>query len=434
MPLLAANPPATDLTYRTSVSMYVDENSVLPAPHLDSVLQRFLGYSWKTITDVMPVLNDITSAIAVTNAFFEVGDQNGSLSVTSFAINANIHNLTVLSSPSLVIEDAILTLAYSGSAWEGSFNTEMLFANQFHVETRLLLPTKSIPGFFQFTNKDKSFTFKELVRAIDSSLDPTAVPVIGSDLASVTLEHFSIQVQYSEQHAITVTAFDVEVTWGAQPLGQIHTSNNLLVISWRKGYAALPLDPKGGNDPTTNPATSSNWFIRWEGQLSSNFFISANLSLNTIKQQADNPPERHIMGSGRILNIAGRTDVGALVNTLTIDAPPAPGTSTLWQDTLPADTKSDFSFEQCNLAINLADPRVYSIAAQATWGSSKGAAALILQRPAAKDTPWSFVLTLGVTSFQFGDFFHDSGFANVLESNLVSDGLTFLIPSLIFLA
>lgn len=416
MPLLVALPPPNQYTYRTSVSMYADEDSGKPSADIKRVLDRVAGSSWQKVVEIIPVLGTITEAITIKRAFFEVENNQGSSSISSFALRAHITNLEVFSSPSLIVQEAELGLVYNDLGWNGSVATEILFAKRFQVETYLQLPTKTSPGIFQFTNRDPKFTFQELVTAIDPSLKPADVPIIGPELASVVLSHFSLQVVYNDKHALEVSAFDIKLLWGSTSVGNIQTINNRLVISWNKTRILESGKPEAGNTSTS----LSNWSILWEGQLSPQVFLYANLSLIT----AANDKKQTII-SGEIIHIDKPSSAGALVNMLTSnDSTNATSSSNYWETSFPSTTKTEFSLDRCELSISLGEEHIYETAAQFSWGSSQAMGALILEKKDVKDEPWRFIFALGVKNFHFGDLLSDNGLADTITQYVVSSIFT----------
>ena len=406
-----ANVGASDVDSSSVASVRIrqDDASPLPSPTIAVILEKVADSSWRTVTDAIPVLGEVASAIAVTHVYLEVGyNSTRSLSVTAFSISAKVDNLSLLANPSIIVNNADLTFSYVGSQWAAEIKTTLLFANKFTCAAELTLPTKTSSGHFRFDNLDGSFTFGELVNSIDATIDLTAVPVVGSDfLATLSLGHLAIDVQ-RVAGKWKVLSFEVETTWGSQNIGQLRTSSSRLMIRWSNLSSAIQ---------TSSPTAHANaWAVQWDGQLSSSWRLSADLQLLKVAGESSN----RLVVAGVILNTAGRPQAGVLVDMLTRQNLEVDSSST-WQTTLPTGVNSLFYLTYCRLNMELGDTSFYTITAQATWGTAgQGSAALLVEKVSTQSvSDWSFTLAIGIKNFRFTDVYDDSHLAKAIDDNLV---------------
>ncbi|KAA1478245.1 hypothetical protein DENSPDRAFT_662450 [Dentipellis sp. KUC8613] len=403
---------------RMSVSLLVDPMAALPPPTLDAVLSKFFSKSWQDITAAFPLLGSLTEAISMTEASLEIGKN---CTTTAFSIGAKVLDLAVLSQPSLILENADLSLQYSGNVWTGQLTAQLLFANKYRSVATLILPTKHAAGSLEFRNLDEDFTFGKMVSQIDSAIDVTSVPIVGSSIASVRLDSGRIQLE-TVNDALTITSFEIDMAWGQQSVAQLNTSASRLIIGWQK-TALLNVPSVAGAADTA--AVSNHWTVHWEGSISDNWHLSADLQYSNIRLSDDAKNAKGAEGtellvvSGAILNIAGDLRAGDLTDVLTSSADKQ---SALWKGTLPQNVGSNFSLRQCALNCALGKNTTVGVAAQASWGQSgRGTAALVVQRvedSSQTGSPWAFALAIGVQNFRFADILSDSQLAAMVDSAL----------------
>ncbi|KDR74109.1 hypothetical protein GALMADRAFT_603196 [Galerina marginata CBS 339.88] len=373
------------------LSVRLDTNGGNP-PSIGTILQKVTNSSWDTVQAAIPILGDLSDAISIVEVSLEIGeDLNNNPSITAFSIRAHIDKLTLLNTPSIVVGSADLAIVYEDMEWKAALRTHLLFADRFICIADLILPTKTEPGYFRFNNLDDDFTFDELAKSIDSTIDLGTVPIIGSDaLKTLRLGHIMVQVQYV-QDALLLSAFEVELTWGRQNIGQIRTFANRLTLRWQK------------------LADTQSWSIAWEGQIGAKWHLSAGI------QYASGTTSKLVIG-GDISNIGGRTLASELVDSLTWTDADSGGATTVWEDTLPSTVSSGFSLDRCRVLIELGETNVYMVAGQASWGKDSQFAAVLLVEEIA--STWGFTFALAVKKFRFTDLYEDSQLAQLIDTHL----------------
>ncbi|KDR74129.1 hypothetical protein GALMADRAFT_227824 [Galerina marginata CBS 339.88] len=362
-------------------------------PSIGTILQKIANSSWDTVKAAIPILGSLTDAISIVEVSLDIAkDGSNNPSITAFSIQAHVDTLTLLNTPSIVVASADLAVAYESQEWKAALRTQLLFADRFICIADLVLPTKTEPGYFRFDNLDDDFTFDELAKSIDPTIDLGSVPIIGSDtLKTLRLGHIMVQVQYIED-VLRLSAFEVELTWGSQSIGQIQTFANRLTLRWQK------------------LAGTQSWTIGWEGQIGSNWQFSAGI------QYASGNTSQLVIG-GDITNIGGKTAASKLVNTLTSTEANSVGTTTVWQDTLPSTVSSGFALDRCSVLVELGDTDTYMIAGQASWGADAQFASVLLVEKVTSD--WGFTFALAVRNFRFSDIYADSQLAQLVDTHLV---------------
>ncbi|KAF9072534.1 hypothetical protein BDP27DRAFT_395642 [Rhodocollybia butyracea] len=404
-----------DPTQRSKLHMRIDPESALPAPTIDNILRALGGFSWSAVTTAIPLLQQLTTAVSVTNVVVELERAPaGGPVIALFSISALISNLKLI--PKLTVEKAVLDLTYTGSSWRAQIETTILFADQYRCQTLLILPTKDVAGKFEFVNLDDAFTFGAFVKEIDPTIDITTIPVIGSEtLASISLGSFSLTATFVG-NSLSVTSFAVEIVWDTSSIKQLNVSNNRLTINWsRRPFPNIPaivgqVDPSSGG-------TENSWRLNWEGLLSDNWILSAGFQFSRLKLGSQ-PTKSELILAGSILNLSD-TDVSAadLTNSLTGDGT---GPSSLWQGSMP----SDSSFSMRELAVNcmLGEDQVYGIGAKAIWGQGGSGSAVLVVRgiqPAnPNDSHWAFMLAIAVENFCFRDLTSDVDLGQAVDNNL----------------
>jgi len=362
-------------------------------PSIGTILRKITNSSWETVKEAIPILGDLTDAISIIEASLDIAkDLNNNPSITVFSIQAHVDRLTLLNTPSIVVASADLAVVHEYGEWKAALRTHLLFAERFTCIADLLLPTKTEPGYFRFDNLDDDFTFDELAKSIDSTIDLASVPIIGSDaLKTLRLGHITLQVQYVE-NVPRLSAFEVELTWANQNIGQIRTSANRLTLRWQK------------------LADNQSWTIGWEGQIGANWHLSAGV------QYVSAGTSKVVVG-GDITNVEGRTPASDLVNSLTWTETDSGGTPTVWEDTLPSTVYSGFSLDRCSVLIDLGETNVHMVAGQASWGKDGQFAAVLLVEKVS--SAWGFTFALAVKNFRFTDIYKDSQLAQLIDTHLV---------------
>lgn len=361
-------------------------------PSIGTILQKIMNSSWDAVKRAIPVLGDLTDAISIVEASLDIAkDSNNNPSITAFSIKARVDRLTLLNTPSIVVTSADLAVMHE-TEWKASLMTHLLFAGRFICTADLLLPTIVKPGYFRFDNLDDNFTFDELAKSIDPTIDLASVPIIGSDaLKTLRLGHIMVEVQYV-QNVLRLSAFEVELTWARQNIGQIRTFANRLTLRWQK------------------LAEAQSWTIGWEGQIGAVWHLSAG-----IQYISAGTSKRRIVVGGDITNIGGRTPASELVDSLTWTE--AEGTPKVWEDTLPSTVSSGFSLDRCSVLLDLGETDIHMIAGRASWGKDSQFAAVLLVEKVA--SVWGFTFGLAVKNFHFTDIYKDSQLAQLVDTHLV---------------
>ncbi|KAA1478240.1 hypothetical protein DENSPDRAFT_662235 [Dentipellis sp. KUC8613] len=254
-----------------------------------------------------------------------------------------------------------------------------------------------------------------MVSQIDSAIDLKSVPIVGDSVATVRLDSGRIQIDVVD-NALAITSFEIDLAWGQQAVGQLNTSASHLVIGWQKAALQNVASVAG---PAGTATVSNHWTVRWEGIISENWHLSADLQYSNIQVSESAKATDLLVVSGAVLNTAGDLQAGELTNVLTSSADKK---NTLWQDTLPRNVGSTFTLRQCAINCALGGGTLIGVAAQASWGlNGRGTAALIVQKienPSETSGRWAFALAIGVQNFRFSDILSDSQLATMVDNAL----------------
>jgi hypothetical protein len=407
---LGGDTTPSDNIHRLMLTVRSDPSNSLPPPSIGSMLNK-LGSSWTNVTAAIPILGVLTESIVVHELSVEIGPK---AVISGFSITAQVIELSIFINPSLVLQNADLTLSYDGASWAGQIAAQLVIANKYRFQALFILPTQVGPGTLEFENVDDDFTFGELVNLIDPSLDLRMVPLIGGDtLSTIRLDRLSVQFEYISS-SLTIVSFNLVLTW-PQSLGNISMISNSLVVRWQK-KALVSVPSVAG--PSGDSIAHNNWTIRWEGAMSPSWHISAGLQLSNI-EVSPQTQRRYTVVSGALLNTSGDFTAGDLANSLATNSDG--GQSTIWQDIMPNDVTSVFTIRRCALNIAMCDESILGVAAEASWGSSGcGVAALLIQKLDSSSFPWAFAFTISVKNFQFSSLLTDSTLASMIDNALVS--------------
>ncbi|KAG9124566.1 hypothetical protein FRC07_011106 [Ceratobasidium sp. 392] len=394
-------------SHHTSVGFQSDNKSGLPPPSINDVLVKFTNTTWAQVTNSIPVLGSITKAISITQGLLGIDDGK---KISGFLIRAQIRNLTLLSSPSLIIEAAELVVDYNGASWNGRFTSEFLLTDNFRFVAEIVLPSVNLPGSVSFKNLDDHFTCGELVKAIDPSIDLSTVPIVGGELlASLRLDRASLEITYADgKHFIS--GFMIALTWGDQDVGYLKTSKNDISISWRKD------------------GTGSTWVVDWEGVLYTDWHLSASLQRSTIKPD-EGPSKSVIILSGAVLDPISRIQSSSLIDSFTSSSPTS-GSS--WEQTVPKNVTGSFQLKESSVILVIgSESQNFAVSARATWGKGGEGIGLIMvnrSKPRSKSTlEWGFAFAVGVTNFRFTDIVLDSSLAQSIDDALAITRVSILV-------
>ncbi|KAG8786456.1 hypothetical protein FRC12_016524 [Ceratobasidium sp. 428] len=409
-------------SYRTSVGFRSDHESGLPPASINDVLSKLVGRSWKQVTDSIPALGSITKAVSITQGSLAIdGGQ-----VSGFSIQAQIRDLTILSSPSLKVGAAGLIVDYNGTSWNGRFASSFLFADKYRCAAEVVLPSVNTTGRISFQNLDDGFTIGELAKAINPSVDLATVPISGGNiLANLRLEQATIEIVHAEKRH-SVSSFLVALTWDSCDVGQLKTSSNQLSISWHKGSPAWPIRSIEDSGASKESAgTGSTWEVNWEGTLFTKWHLSAILRRLSLKT-AEGESKGVVVLSGSIINTTGRIQSGSLIDLFT--SPSSTSTNSadsLWDQTVPSHITSSFELKQCAVNLVIGDStETFGVGARASWGKAgEGTGLVLVER--VKDltenkSDWGFVFAIGVSNFRFSDLLTSSELSQTIDDTLVS--------------
>ncbi|KAG9122188.1 hypothetical protein FRC07_001538 [Ceratobasidium sp. 392] len=327
-----------------------------------------------------------------------------------------------------------MILDYNGTSWNGYFASEFLFADKFRCTTEVVLPSANYPGRVSFKNSDDTFTCSELAKAIDPSIDLSTVPVIGGDLlASLRLDQASIEITYADGK-YSISSFMIALDWGAWNIGQLKTSNNRLSISWRKESSSEPDGSTEGTETTLAETTStentSTWAIGWEGNLFTDWHLSANLHRSTTKVSEGESKTATIL-FGAILGPVERIHSGSLINSLTSASDNS--NDPLWNQTVPKNVKSSFQLAECAVGLVLReDSQTFAAGARATWGENGQGTGLVLVEKSKATTEdsaskWGFAFAISVSNFRFTDLMSNNSFAQSVDDTLSIKRVSILV-------
>jgi hypothetical protein len=258
----------------------------------------------------------------------------------------------------------------------------------------------------------EDFTLHAFVQEIDPSIDLDSIPVIGKslELANTRLSRATIQIM--NDNGLSIPAFDIELTWGPQNIGQFQAQSSQLLLSWRNVPFRTPADGD------TDNLSASHWSVQWEGYVFADWFLSAQLQYTTATETTP----RRLLLSGEILDTSRRRQVSDIVNRLT--ATNGSVKNQVWEASMAPAINSKFTLDRLFLSARIGGTDAYAVAGQASWGvGGVGSAVLLFEKGAEAEVSSDFTFTVGVENLQMSDIF-DSALARGVEANLVGENPT----------
>ncbi|CAE6515856.1 unnamed protein product [Rhizoctonia solani] len=400
--------PAQGLnTYRTSISFWVDKSPKNP-PTIADILGKLTNQSSEEIVTAIPVLGSILENMILTHGSLAVNGRK----VSGFSIGARIPKWELVSEPSVEVQNADLSLEYSGSWWSGRLSTEIVFAKELRAAAEIVLPSNGMTGGIALQNLSDELTFGKLVELVGGGAKLIDVPIMGDeDLASMRLDHAQLEVVRSDSK-LSVSGLEIALSWGAKDIGQMKTFGNRLSIGMYEGSSEIPFTSMAG------PGTSDlgkTWFVRWEGGIFDTWHLSANLECSTIKTDGD--PERVVVLSGSIINPLGAVDPAGLIDTWAGSS--SPGLNSLWEQALPGNVNKSFQLQECTVSAAIGSTtKKFACGARATWGGNGQVSSVLLidqHNPLTSDPKWGFAFALDVRNFRFADLVSDHQLATRID-------------------
>lgn len=404
-------PPKSRDSADVTIAANVDASSQLPAPPLDSVLTTLFAKNWPNITSTSIPMFDSMKGFAFSGLSVGIGPGP---KTNGFSISAQVTEFSILADPSLILQNAHMTLGYQGSWQNGQLDAELVFAKKYIFHALFALPTDSKSAKLEFENINDKFTLNELVTLIKLG-GLTKVPIIDYKiLGAICVDHVFIEFHY-DKGKLSIASLGARVAWTASLgfVSMLPTSS--LLVGWQQDpLASIPSVAGAAGDLVTD----NHWTIQWEGPMTRNWHLTADIRLSNIKSQGT-----FGIVSGRLLNSSGDITAGDLTNALTPDNGKP---STLWNMTVPQNIKQVITLTGCVVNVAVGNVAIFGVVAEVPRGFKGSSTAALVVRPVAPpgffsstSVSWSFALAVSIKDFTFTDLLLDSDLSKKVDGALV---------------